>query len=103
MERVKSFNDAAGQIVPCKLGGQRVCLMSNCIRTNAYKHQMSNKNVLAFPTYIHTYIHTCIYIYISIRVHLTATGYETHYHYNNFFVYYLERNLMEHPQLNIII
>ena len=33
----KRFNDVAGQIVPCNLGGQRVCLMSNCIRTTAYK------------------------------------------------------------------
>ena len=35
----KRFNDVAGQIVPCNLGGQRVCLMSNCIRTDAYQRR----------------------------------------------------------------
>ena len=36
---VKKLDDTAGQIVPCKWGGQRVCLMSNCIRTDAYQRR----------------------------------------------------------------
>ena len=43
--REKTLNDAAGQIVPCNLRGQRVCLMSNCIRTAASKDANVPKNV----------------------------------------------------------
>ena len=35
----KKLDNTAGQIVPCKWGGQRVCLMSNCIRTDAYQRR----------------------------------------------------------------